>query len=499
MSAILVVPTLVLGCSCARVHARGCLDLGPWPQPPGRWPCLRSLVCVYCVAVTASTAVIMTACIAAHKHGECSQSSVTRVPVEGLNRTPQATHSTLSPVGMDKAGSWFDGISSATSNATSSAYTTVGSATAAAYSGAVRTLGSVFTPSPQPASLCDLDFEACCVAQHEVVIGDDLRASMEQLADEIIAEQAAEAVADGEGSHGMFTILKPRLEKQSNALLNETYDVTWQGLDELIDPHELIDGYIEMIGTAGGVVDEPEAVRSIELRLRDRVRFHRQGGTQGRLLFEIEPCHLMTPLTRRATDGSALDVVTDIEGAAGTTTTAEAPAGASTAAGSSTAHAHSPPDVSASSTPPAGQSSSKSLHEVALRSLALSQLRLELSAGAPSRAGKSTLSCTISLGLRVMLPMPWWLPRLVVSAAGSLLLRLGLGEVCSACVQGVAEHLCEQHEKARTRQQQEPQPQQRQPIDAAWGSRVERPPVVATSPSASNPPARSPIGSRFTA
>ena len=68
--------------------------------------------------------------------------------------------------------------------------------------------------------------------------------------------------------------------------------------------------------------------------------------------------------------------------------------------------------------------------QLTLRSLELTRLRLCLEVSRPTGSGTCTLKCSLSAGLALELPTPWFVPRMAIEAAGSLLLKVGLKIAC---------------------------------------------------------------------
>ena len=64
-------------------------------------------------------------------------------------------------------------------------------------------------------------------------------------------------------------------------------------------------------------------------------------------------------------------------------------------------------------------------HELTLRSLDLSRLRLTLEVSRDGfDDGRYLLRCGLSAGLQIELPTPWFVPKMAIEAAGSLLLKV---------------------------------------------------------------------------
>lgn len=81
---------------------------------------------------------------------------------------------------------------------------------------------------------------------------------------------------------------------------------------------------------------------------------------------------------------------------------------------------------------PTGDCSLPSQHEQTLRSLELIKLRLAFDVSRPDGAesNRYTISCSLNACLQIDLPTPWFVPRIAIEAAGSLLLKVGLKIGC---------------------------------------------------------------------
>ena len=68
--------------------------------------------------------------------------------------------------------------------------------------------------------------------------------------------------------------------------------------------------------------------------------------------------------------------------------------------------------------------------ELTLRSLELSRLRLSIEVSRNPAGAGYMLRCGLSASLALELPTPWFVPRVAIEAAGSLLLKVGLKIGC---------------------------------------------------------------------
>ena len=335
---------------------------------------------------------------------------------------------------------------------------------------AAGTLAGIFSASSQQErALYELDVDVQRCRHVHADIGHDItRGMVGGLIDNVVADHPKD---NEEG-----TIWSPRIVKTSSPLRDE-YEVSWDQETTMTrdDPVEVLESILAMLrheDSSIGVADQPAEItrRRSTLRLIDKVRFHSPreiSRAAGELEFNMEPCRLMveSPCTEVAAEQEGGSPPPMADGPSRPSASVQLPPPAQLPPPRSElllSHPAALPDAAVAVWSGEGMQSNSGEfeagesqtsrgqglrpHELVLRSLELTRLRVAFETTGPPEKGEKGLSkvtCSITIGLRATLPLPWWLPSIVVHSASKLLIYYALGELCDICAEAFANRLRE--------------------------------------------------------